>query len=84
MFGILTAKIQIIFGKPPFFHKKLLVIPYSDKVAGLGEGCPRDVEPAGAGEELVGVFTTAEERDETLELLRVAGADVGGAALKVL
>ena len=54
MFGILTAKIQIIFGKPPFFHKKLLVIPYSDKVAGLGEGCPRDVEPAGAGEELVG------------------------------
>ena len=32
----------------------LLVIPYSDKVAGLGEGCPRDVKPAGAGQELVG------------------------------
>jgi len=53
-------------------------------VAGLAGGVPGDVEPAGAGEELVGVFTTAEERDETLELLRVAGADVGGAALKVL
>ena len=62
----------------------LFVVPNPDEVAGLAGGVPGDVEPAGAGEELVGVFTTAEERDETLELLRVAGADVGGAALKVL
>ena len=62
----------------------LLVVAEADEVAGLAGGVPGDVEPAGAGEELVAVFTTAEERDETLELLRVAGADVGGAALKVL
>ena len=60
------------------------VVTDADEVAGRCEGGPGDVEPAGAGEELVGVSTTAEERDKTLELLRVVGADVGGAALKVL
>ena len=48
------------------------------------EGCPGDVEPAGAGQELVGMVTCLEERDQALELLRVLGADVGGTALQVL
>ena len=53
-------------------------------MAGNGEGRPGDVEPAGAGEELVGMFTCLEERDEALELPRVLGADIGSAALEVL
>ena len=35
----------------------LLVVSYSDKVAGGGEGRPGDVEPAGAGQQLVGIRT---------------------------
>ena len=62
----------------------LFVVPNPDEVARLGEGVPGDMEPAGAGEELVCVLTTAQEVDQALELLRVAGADVGGAALKPL
>jgi hypothetical protein len=42
------------------------------------------MEPAGAGEELVGIFTTAEERDQTVELGGVFGADVSGLANEVL
>ena len=42
------------------------------------------MEPAGAGQELVGILTCLQERDESLELLRVLGADVGCAALEVL
>ena len=34
-------------------------------MAGRSEGRPGDVEPAGAGQELVGIFTIAEERDQT-------------------
>ena len=49
-----------------------------------GEGIPRDVEPAIAGEELVGEFMSAQEVDEALELLGVLGADVGSLAYKVL
>ena len=48
------------------------------------EGIPRDVEPAGGGKELVGIFTGAKEVDKTLELLRVLGANVGGLSKKVL
>ena len=48
------------------------------------EGCPGDVEPAGACQELVGIFRVAEERDEALEFRWVLGADVGSAALQVL
>lgn len=48
------------------------------------EGNPGDVHPAGAGQELVGVFTITEEFDQTLELSRVLGTDVGGLTLKVL
>ena len=48
------------------------------------EGIPRDVEPAGAGQELVGVFTGAEEVNEALELARVFRADVGSLAKEVL
>ena len=54
-------------------------------MAGLGEGTPRDVEPAAAGsQELVGVRMGAQEVDESLELLWVLGADVGSLALQVL
>ena len=53
-------------------------------MAGRAERTPRDVEPAGAGEELVGVFAGAEEVDQTLELARVLGADVGSLAEEVL
>ena len=48
------------------------------------EGSPGDVKPAGAGQELVGVFTGAEEVDEALKLLGVFGADVGSLAKEVL
>ena len=48
------------------------------------EGIPRDVEPAGGGKELVGIFTGAKEVDKTLELLRVFGADIDGLSKKVL
>ena len=53
-------------------------------MAGNAEGFPRYMEPAGAGEELVGILTCLKERDELLELLRILGADVGGLALQVL
>ena len=42
------------------------------------------MEPAGAGQELVGVFTSAEEVDQALELSRVLGADVGSLSQQVL
>ena len=47
-------------------------------MAGRGEGVPGDVEPGGAGEELVGEGMGLEEVDETLELNWVFGADIGG------
>ena len=54
-------------------------------MAGDGEGTPGDVEPAAAGgQELVGVRMGAQEVDESLELLRVLGANVGSLALQVL
>ena len=62
----------------------LLVVTEADEMAGRGEGRPGDVEPAGAGQELVGIFTTAEERDQTVELGGVLGADVGSLANEVL
>jgi len=62
----------------------LFVVPYPDKVAGRAEGVPGDVEPAITSQELVGQGVSLQERDEALELLRVAGADVGGLAEAVL
>ena len=53
-------------------------------MAGLGEGVPRDVEPAGAGQELVGQGVGFQEVDQLLELFRVLGADVGSLANEVL
>jgi hypothetical protein len=63
---------------------ELLVVPYSNEMARSGEGIPRDVEPAGSGQELVGIRTGAKEVDKALELARVFGADVGGLACEVL
>ena len=48
------------------------------------EGIPRDVEPAGGGKELVGMFTGLEESDEALELGGILGADIGSLSEKVL
>ena len=62
----------------------LFVVADADEVARLGEGVPGDVKPAGAGQELVCVLTTAQEVDQALELLRVLGADIGGLAETVL
>ena len=42
------------------------------------------MEPAGAGQELVGVFTGAKEVHKALELAGVLGADVGSLALQML
>ena len=53
-------------------------------MAGRGEGVPGDVEPAAAGEELVGELPGLEEIDQALELGRVFGTDVGGLAEEVL
>ena len=62
----------------------LFVIADADIVARWAEGTPGDVKPAVAGQELVGVFTGAKEVDQTLELLKVFGADVGSLAEQVL
>ena len=65
-------------GKVRQFWDILLVVAEADVVAGLGEGAPGEMEPSGAGEELVGEGVGLEEVDETLELSRIFGADVGG------
>jgi len=62
----------------------LFVIPDSDEVAGLGEGSPGDMEPAVAGEQLVGQIVSLEEVHEALELAGVLGANVGSLAKEVL
>ena len=62
----------------------LLVVIDADEVAGWSEGRPGDVEPAGAGEELVGQGVGLQERDQALELGGILGTDVGGLAEQVL
>ena len=42
------------------------------------------MEPAVARQELVGILTCLEERDQSLELLRIGRSDVGGLADEVL
>ena len=70
-------------GTDPVVHF-LFVVPNPDEVAGVGEGSPGDVEPAIAGEELVGVGVCLQEIYQALELLRIARANVGSLALQVL
>lgn len=53
------------------FLFELLVVADADEVAGLAGGIPGDVEPAVAGEELVGQGVMAQEVDEALELGRI-------------
>ena len=62
----------------------LFVIPKADVVAGWGDGCPGDVEPAGASEELVGQFVSLQEVHKFEELGGIAGTDVCGLAEEVL
>ena len=45
-------------------------------MAWMGEGVPGDVEPAGAGQELVGQGVLAQDVYQALELPGVFGADV--------
>ena len=62
-------------------------MPDADVVAGAGEGGPGNVEPAVAGEQLVGVGVCPQERHEEVELCRVARTDVGcltGEVLRIL
>ena len=46
---------------------KSFIIPNLDVMSWDAEGIPGDVQPAGAGEELVGEFTGFEEVDKMLE-----------------
>ena len=62
----------------------LFVVAEPDIVARLDEGVPGDMEPAVAGEQLVGEGVGFKEVDEALELLRIFGADICGLADKVL
>ena len=62
----------------------LFVVPDADLVAGWSEGRPRDVEPARARQQLVGIFPRLEEVNEALELLWVERPDVGSLADEVL
>ena len=50
----------------------------------LGEGVPGDVEPACAGQELVGVFPVLEELHKFGELRRIFRADIGSLTDEVL
>ena len=62
-------------------------MPDADVVAGAGEGGPGNVEPAVAGEQLVGVGVCPQERHEEVELCRVPRSDVGcltGEVLRIL
>ena len=61
-----------------------LVVPDADVMPRDAEGVPGDVEPAIAGEELVGVGVCLQEIDQALELSRVARANVGSLAEEVL
>ena len=60
------------------------VIPYTDIVAGWGERAPGDVEPAVAGEELVGMLTLLEEFHQTPEPSRIFRSDVSRLTDEVL
>ena len=53
-------------------------------MARRGEGRPGDVEPAVAGEELVGALVRLQELHEAVELRRIAWTDVGSLAGEVL
>ena len=61
-----------------------LVVPDADVMPRDAEGVPRYVEPAIAGEELVGVRRGLEEIYQALELLRIARANIGSLAEEVL
>ena len=62
----------------------LFIVTNADVVAGDAEGCPGDVEPAVAGEELVGEVVGLQVFHEWPELGWVFRPDVGSTALKVL
>ena len=71
---------------PPLFSYFFcsFVVPDVDVVPGQAEGIPRDVKPARASQQLVGVFAMAQKVHQALELGGVLGADVGSLTLQVL
>lgn len=70
-------------GDSPPVHSSF-VVPKPHEMSWGAERIPRDVEPAAAGKELVGIFTGLEEGDEVLELGGILGADVGSLTEEVL
>ena len=74
----------VIFGDDAEVLCILAVIAEADEVAGLGERIPGDVEPGGAGQQLVGVGAGLKECHEALELGRILRADVSCLTAEVL
>lgn len=62
----------------------LLVITEADEMAGRTEGRPRDVEPVGGCQELVGQGVGLQKRNQAVELGGVFRADVGSLTEEVL
>ena len=60
------------------------IIVDGDVVARHAEGLPREMEPAAAGEQLVGEGVAAQQGHQTLKLTRILGTQVGGLAQQVL
>jgi len=60
------------------------VIPDADEVAGCGEGVPGEVEPAIAGEELIGEGVLAKKLHKSQELRGIARTDVCSLPCQVL
>ena len=56
---------------------KLLIVPYSNIISWCNKRVPRNVEPAIAGQELIGIVTGLQELHQSLELPRLFGSDVG-------
>ena len=62
----------------------LFVIPDSDLSSGRAEWLPGYVQPAITRQHLIGMFAILEEIDQTLKLLRIFRADVGGLTCQML
>lgn len=62
----------------------LFVVPDPHLAAGFAEGIPRDVEPAAAREQLVGILPGLQEVHEVQELPGVHRADIGSLTNEVL
>ena len=73
----------LTLGPGPELQKSPIVTD-ADVMAGLGERIPRDMQPAVARKQLVGVLPLPEELHERLELRRVLWTDISSLADEVL